>query len=316
LYESYFGFREPPFGLTPDPSYFYAGASYQEALNTLLVAAHNGEGFIKIVGEVGNGKTMLCRTFLHSLQKPLGSDISDANGEDAAVLGEIATEVQAQVAAKPRFITAYIPNPYIDPRGLLVALAEEFEVPVNPGGDLHQLVKSVTAGLMKIAEGGQRALVCLDEVQAMPQHTLEAVRLLTNLETEKRKLLQVVLFGQPELEERLRQRSTRQLLQRITFQCTIAGLRKEEVSEYLLHRLKVAGFKGRFPFTSSAVKAFHSASGGVPRLVNILAHKTLMLAYGEGVREITGKHVRMAADDTPAADRPKAGILSWLQLHR
>jgi MSHA biogenesis protein MshM len=314
LYESYFGFREAPFGLTPDPSYFFAGASYQEALNTLLVAAHNGEGFIKIVGEVGNGKTMLCRTFLQTLQKPLGGDGSDAQGEDAAVLGEIASEVKAQTAHQPRFITAYIPNPYIDPRGLLVALAEEFEVPVNPGGDLHQLVKGVTAGLLKIAERGQRALVCLDEVQAMPQHTLEAVRLLTNLETEKRKLLQVVLFGQPELEERLRQRSTRQLLQRITFQCTIAGLRKDEVAEYLRHRIIVAGYKGRFPFSASAVKTFHSASNGTPRLINILAHKTLMLAYGEGVREITGKHVKMAADDTPAAERPRVGLLSW--LHR
>ena len=314
MYESYFGFREAPFGLTPDPSYFYAGASYQDALNTLLVAAHNGEGFIKIVGEVGNGKTMLCRTFLHALQKPLGGDISDANGEDAAVLGELETEVRAQTERRPLFVTAYIPNPYIDPRGLLVALAEEFEVPVNPGGDLHQLVKSVTAGLLTIAERGQHALVCLDEVQAMPQHTLEAVRLLTNLETEKRKLLQVVLFGQPELEERLRQRSTRQLLQRITFQCTIAGLRKEEVAEYLRHRIMVAGYKGRFLFSSSAVKALHTASGGTPRLVNILAHKTLMLAYGEGVREITSKHVRMAAEDTPAADRPRVGLLSW--LHR
>jgi MSHA biogenesis protein MshM len=314
LYESFFGFREAPFGLTPDPSYFYAGASYQEALNTLLVAAHNGEGFIKIVGEVGNGKTMLCRTFLASLQNPLGDTVTDAEGEDAAVLDEIATEVVAREKANPRFVTAYIPNPYLDPRGLLVALAEEFDVPVNPGGDLHQLVKSVTAGLMKIASNGQRALVCLDEVQAMPQHTLEAVRLLTNLETEKRKLLQVVLFGQPELEERLRQRSTRQLLQRITFQCNIAGLQKDEVSEYLAHRLGVAGYQGPFPFTTSAVRALHSASGGTPRLLNVLAHKTLMLAYGEGVREITRRHVLAAADDTPAAERPRLGMLAW--LHR
>ena len=118
-YVGYFGLREPPFGITPDTSFFYACRSIQEALNTLLVAVANGEGFIKITGEVGTGKTLLCRKFLATV------------GED--------------------FVTAYIPNPYIDPRGLLVALAEEFGVPVNPGGDLHQLVKSVTAGLMKIA---------------------------------------------------------------------------------------------------------------------------------------------------------------------
>ena len=311
MYESYFGFRELPFGLTPDPSYFFAAASYQEALNTLLVAAHNGEGFIKIIGEVGNGKTLLCRTFLASLQKPLLPPVTEAEGEDAEALDTLATEVSER--HESRFVTAYIPNPYLDPRGLLLALAEEFGVEVNPGVDLHMLVKSVTAGLMKIAAKGKQALVCLDEVQAMPQHTLEAVRLLTNLETEKRKLLQVVLFGQPELEERLRQRSTRQLLQRITFQCTIAGLRKDEVADYLRHRLKVAGYQGRTLFSPAAVAMLHSTSHGTPRLVNVVAHKALMLAYGEGVRTISQKHIRTAAADTPAAYQPRRGLLAWLR---
>jgi MSHA biogenesis protein MshM len=312
LYEAHFGFRELPFGLTPDTSYFFAGVSYQEALNTLLVAAHNGEGFIKIVGEVGNGKTMLCRTFLANLQKPRWAPDIDAASEDARVLDELVAEVRGQGAEhESRFVTAYLPNPYLDPRGMLLALADEFGVTLDPDVDLHSLVKGVTAGLMKIAAAGKQALVCLDEVQAMPQHTLEAVRLLTNLETEKRKLLQVVLFGQPELEERLRQRSTRQLLQRITFQCTLAGLRKDEMADYLRHRLGVAGYRGERLFTPSAVSALHSASQGTPRLVNIMAHKALMLGYGEGVLEIGRRHVRMAAEDTPSAYLPRARFFSW-----
>ena len=295
MYEAHYGFRELPFGLTPDTSYVYPFPSFQEALNTLLVAAYNGEGFIKIVGEVGHGKTMLCRTFLASLRET--QDALPAKAREGVNFGT-------------HFVTAYLPNPYLDPRGLMLALAEEFGVDVDRGADLHTLLKAVTSALMKIANSGKQAVVCLDEVQAMPQHTLEAVRLLTNLETEKRKLLQVVLFGQPELEQKLRQRSARQLLQRITFQYNLTGLRREEVAGYVEHRLRVAGYEGEQLFTSSAVKALHQYSNGTPRLVNVLAHKCLMLGFGEGVAQITGRHVRTAAADTPAAHVPKR-LFGW-----
>jgi MSHA biogenesis protein MshM len=210
-----------------------------------------------------------------------------------------------------KFVTAYLPNPYLDPRGLLLALAEEFGVAVDRGVDLHMLIKTVTAGLIEIAQDGRHALVCLDEVQSMPQVTLEAVRLLTNLETEKRKLLQVVLFGQPELDEKLREHSARQMLQRITFQYTLAGLREDEIAAYLDHRLRVAGCEARGLFNHAAVRLLHRYSGGTPRLVNILAHKALMLAFGEGSREIGPREVKAAAADTPAARRPR-GLLGWL----
>ena len=298
MYESHFGFRELPFGLTPDPSYFFACSSYRDALNTLLVAAFNGEGFIKIIGEVGYGKTMLCRTFLAALQ-------------EAAAPQEGAEQPAAAQKGGRTFVTAYLPNPYLDPRGLLLALAEEFSVAVDRSVDLHMLTKAVTTGLMEIARDAKHALVCLDEVQAMPQVTLEAIRLLTNLETEKRKLLQVVLFGQPELDQKLRQQSARQLLQRITFQYTLYGLRDDEVAAYLDHRLRVAGYEGARLFAPAAIRLLHRLSGGTPRLVNILAHKALMLAYGEGLREIGPRLVRAAADDTPAARR-LSGLLGWL----
>jgi MSHA biogenesis protein MshM len=287
MYEAHYGFRELPFGLTPDTSFVYPCASFQEALNTLLVAAYNGEGFIKIVGEVGHGKTMLCRTFLASLRE---HESQDSNG--ALNVG-------------PAYVTAYIPNPYLDPRGLMVALAEEFGVPIDRSADLQGLLKAVSSALMQIANDGNQAVACFDEVQAMPQHTLEAVRLLTNLETEKRKLLQVVMFGQPELEQKLRQRTARQLLQRITFQYTLKGLQRDEVAGYVEHRLRVAGYEGDDLFTRAAMRLLHEYSHGTPRLVNVLAHKCLMLGFGEGVGQIVARHVKTAAADTPAAYVPR-----------
>jgi MSHA biogenesis protein MshM len=297
MYEAHYGFRELPFGLTPDTSYVYPCASFQEALNTLLVAALNGEGFIKIVGEVGHGKTMLCRTFMASLLEQQEA-VRRPKGEEASF--------------GSAFVTAYLPNPYLDPRGLMLALAEEFGVNVDRGSDLHTLLKAVTSALMKIANSGKQAVACLDEVQAMPQHTLEAVRLLTNLETEKRKLLQVVLFGQPELDQKLQQHSARQMLQRITFQYTLAGLRENEVAAYLNHRLHVAGCAKRGLFTDAAVTLLHRYSRGTPRLVNILAHKALMLAFGEGAMEIGPRQVKAAASDTPATRR-RPRLFKWLR---
>lgn len=269
MYLTHFGLKELPFGLTPDTSFAYTCASHQEALNTLIVAVKNGEGFIKITGEVGTGKTLLCRSFLARLDSSC--------------------------------VSAYIPNPYLQPRALLLALAEELHVELPKDEDQHQLVKGLTEALLGFAAAGQSVVVCLDEAQAMPLESLEAIRLLTNLETEKRKLLQVVLFGQPELDVRLAQASVRQLRQRITFQYCLTPIRRDEIEHYLAHRLRVAGYRGSRLFDKGAVKALHRASGGIPRLINIVAHKALLLAFGAGASEVLARHVRGAAADTPAA---------------
>ena len=266
-YVSYFGLREPPFGITPDTSFFYAGRGTQQGLNTLLVALANGEGFIKITGEVGTGKTLLCRKFLATL--------------DAG------------------WVSAYIPNPTLDPRGLLLAIAEELGVAIDVGVDQHRLLKSINKCLLDLARLRKRVVLCMDECQAMPLETLEAVRLLTNLETEKRKLLHVVLFGQPELDQRLDQDSVRQLRQRITFQYRLTSLGRDEVDQYIAHRLRVAGYRGNRLFTRPATRLVHRFSSGVPRLINIMAHKAMMLAYGEGLQQVLPLHVRKAAADTP-----------------
>lgn len=268
-YVTYYGLREPPFGITPDTSFFYACRSTQEALNTLLVAVSNGEGFIKITGEVGTGKTLLCRKFLATLDSG--------------------------------WVSAYIPNPTLEPRGLLLAIAEELGVTIDVYADQHRLLKGITKCLLDLARLRKRVVLCMDECQAMPLETLEAVRLLTNLETEKRKLLNVVLFGQPELDRKLEDRSIRQLLQRISFQYRLTGLAKDEVGAYIAHRLAVAGYSREALFSNGAVTALHRASRGVPRLVNILAHKSLLLVFGQGGHRVERSHVNTAVGDTPAA---------------
>lgn len=278
MYRSHFGLREPPFGITPDTSFAFSCAAHQEALNTLLVAINNGEGFIKITGEVGTGKTLLCRRFLATLDD--------------------------------RYVTAYIPNPYLEPRSLMLAFADELRLSVDAGADQHQLLKQIGHALLDFARQGKRVVVCLDEAQAMPLETLEALRLLSNLETEKRKLLQVVLFGQPELDVNLAQESVRQLRQRITFQYQLGALTREELDFYLTHRLRIAGYVGPPLFAPGAVAMLFKATRGTPRLVNVLAHKCLMLAYGEGGHQVLQRHVRIAAKDTPAS-RPIRSVWLW-----
>lgn len=276
MYSKHFGLREAPFSITPDTSYFFTSPHSQEALNTLLVAAKSGEGFIKITGEVGTGKTLLCRKFI-------------------ATVG-------------PDFVTAYIPNPYLEPRTLMLALADELEVALERDVDQHQLLKSITHRLMELAREDKQVLLLLDEAQAIPTESLEALRLLTNLETEKRKLLQIVLFGQPELNQHLQANSIRQLAQRITFHYHLGPLSRDDIEYYLAHRLRVAGYAGGRLFSRGAIAGLYKASGGIPRLVNIMANKALMLCYGEGKQQVTRRHVNLAASDTVT---PQSGGLRW-----
>jgi MSHA biogenesis protein MshM len=276
-YLAHFGLREAPFGITPDTSYFFPGRGIQEALNTLLICVNNGEGFLKITGEVGTGKTLLCRTLLATLDDT--------------------------------WVTGYVPNPSFEPRSLLLALAEELQVWVDPGVDQHRLLRSVTRELLDLARDGKRVILCVDESQSMSLETLEALRLLTNLESEKRKLMQVVLFGQPELDRKLKLQELRQLRQRIVFEHRMVGLHEDEVGAYVGHRLAVAGYSGTELLAFEARKALHRASRGIPRLINILMHKALLSAYGAGARVVQRSHIRAAVSDTPSATPASR----WLQ---
>ena len=271
MYRTHFALREPPFGLTPDTAFAFACTPHQEALNTLLVAVASGEGFMKVTGEVGTGKTLLCRRFL--------SQLDDEN------------------------VTAYLPNPLLDSHGLLLALAEELRADFDRDDDPRRLLKSLNHVLLEYARAGKRVVVCLDEAQAIPLETLESLRLLSNLETEKRKLFQVVLFGQPELDQKLAHESVRQLQQRITFQYHLSPLSRRELEYYISHRLRIAGYMGDRLFNSAALDALYRASRGVPRLINVVAHKAMLAAYGEGHHYVSAAHVRKAANDTPSARR-------------
>jgi MSHA biogenesis protein MshM len=269
MYHDFFGLDELPFGITPDTSYAFFAQSHQEALNTLLVALSSGEGFIKITGEVGTGKTLLCRRLLQSLDEDV--------------------------------LSAYLPNPYLEPETLMRALAEELGIEIPANADEYHMLQAINRELLEAAEDNYQVVVIIDEAQAMPLETLEALRLLSNLETEKRKLLQIVLFGQPELDEKLAQRSVRQLRQRIAFHYHLEGLSAAETASYLAHRLRVAGYRGETVFAARAARALHRASSGTPRLLNILAHKSLLAAFGEGKRQVEFAHVRRAVADTPGA---------------
>lgn len=277
MYEEYFGFNQLPFSLTPNTQFYLNARVHQEALNLLNVTLPNAEGFIKLVGEVGTGKTMLCRKLLASLDEAEG------------------------------FVSAYIPNPYLSPQELRFVIADELSVNYEPGIGQHQLTKALTEKLVALAADNKQVVLVVDEAQAMPRETLEALRLMTNIETETAKLLQVVLFGQPELDEMLAQDDLRQLRQRITFSYHLEALDQQESASYLQHRLRTAGFNGTQLFDHGALKLLYRTSAGVPRLINILAHKSLMSAYGKGDRLVRYGHVKAAVQDTEGVSMP-----SWL----
>jgi MSHA biogenesis protein MshM len=205
---------------------------------------------------------------------------------------------------KESYITAYIPNPVLSPKGLFLAFAEELDLNVEQDIGYHRLLKAITEKLVEYSANSKQVVLFIDEAHAMPEQTLEALRLLTNIETEQAKLFQVVLFAQPEIDVALAQPSLRQLRQRITFSFTIESLDREGTERYVVHRLATAGYNGPFLFTRRAVDNLYRASEGIPRVINILCHKALMVAFGRGERTVQIDHVRSAADDTEGVELP------------
>lgn len=266
MYLEHFRLRAHPFALGPDTQFCFESTGFREAMNVLLVALGSGEGYVKITGEVGTGKSLLCRTLL-------------------ATLG-------------PEFVPCYLPNPLLQPRSLLLAIARELDLAVPARATQLDLMTRLGEALGAHYAAGRRVVVCLDEAQAMPVKTLETLRLLGNLETETGKLLQVVLFGQPELDRLLARGEVRQLRQRIAFSYRLPSLSADEIADYLRHRLVVAGAERGNLFHSSAVRALRRASRGVPRVTNILANKALMAAYGSGQQRVDCRAVRLAVSDT------------------
>ncbi len=291
MYLYHFGMQRLPFGLTPDTAYFCELPGHRAALNVLHVALASGEGFIKITGEVGTGKTLLCRKLLSDL---------DASPSAASPL------------KNPRPQCAYIPNPVLTPHELRIALAHDIGMNWNEGESEALLARRLELKLLQIAREGRPLILIIDEAQALPDATLETLRLLSNLETERFKLLQIVLFGQPELNVRLNSNKFRQLRQRIAFSYHLPKLTPPQMSAYLSHRVQLSGRSGAVPFSRAALYAIARCSRGIPRLGHVLAHKALLAAYGKGLNRAGLREAIAAARDTDDVRTHFATTKKWL----
>jgi len=269
VYLKYYGLNEPPFDITPNPRFLFYSAKHREAFNHLLYGIRERKGFVQLTGEVGAGKTTMCRAMLDQL-----------NGS---------------------YATALILNPALNPDQLMKAIAMEFGLPVQSMGlDRLDMLAIFNEFLLRQVDHGKDAVLIIDEAQDLPDEMLEQVRLLSNLETENRKLLQIVLMGQPELRDRLNKHALRQLRQRITVRYHLAPLSQYEVNQYVQHRLEISGAKGVPYFTRPALWRVYRYSKGIPRLVNAVCDKALLAGYvqqrtridfrtiGTAIRELEG----------------------------
>jgi MSHA biogenesis protein MshM len=279
---AHFGFSKLPFTLSPNTQFFVNLKTHKECFNTLVFALGTGEGFVKVTGEVGTGKTVMCRKLLNQLS---GSE----------------------------FVTAYIPNPAMPPEVLRRALARELKIPEVELLDHYQLFEAINDQLINIAKQGKRTILVIDEAQSLPEDTLEEVRLLSNLETEQQKLIQIVLFGQPELNALLGQDRFRQLRQRLAYSAALDKLNFEELEQYVTQRVHVAGYNGTKLFEYPALKALHKGTAGIPRVINVVSQKALLVAFSQGENVITKQHIQKALTDTEAVPARKS---FWQRLFK
>lgn len=276
MYTQHFGLAQYPFSLTPNTHYYLKLPCHQTAFNLFTTALQNDSPFAKITGEVGTGKTMLCRKMLNSLE-----------------------------VHKNRYVTAYIPHPIMTEEGFMHALAEELGIEHKMDTNYYDLLKLLTKGILNIFQEDKSVIVFIDEAQAMPEATLEAVRLLTTIDSGHNNRLQVILFGQSELDKLLERPILTNLNQNLSFSFQLSALDRESLEIYVEHRLRKAGFSGSQMLNENALDLLWKASEGIPRLVNILAHKALLAAYGKADRVVTEKHVFNAILDTDAVKQQK-----------
>lgn len=272
MYYPHFGLTEAPFKITPNTDFFFKGGNRGAILDAVIYAIKEGEGIIKVVGEVGSGKTMICRM----LQKNLPESIE----------------------------SIYLAIPSVEPEHVLRAIAFELQLKLPRNADRLKILQLLQNYLLKRHAKGQQTVIFVEEAQAMPIATLEEIRLLSNLETNQDKLLQIVLFGQPELDINLNELDIRQLRDRITHSFTLGPLEPTEIGEYLIFRLRAAGYFGPPLFGNKAIKKIAVASDGLIRRVNILADKTLLAAFSENGYQVMPKHVKAAIKDSEFGHKP------------
>ncbi|MCU7850926.1 MAG: AAA family ATPase [Candidatus Thiodiazotropha sp. (ex Monitilora ramsayi)] len=279
MFHEYFGIAEDPFSITPDTRYLFLSERHRNAFAHLLYGVAEGGGFVQLTGEVGTGKTLLCRN----------------------LLAQLPNEVNV----------ALIFNPRLTPLELVASICDELKV-LYPIGctSIKEIVDFLNAFLLESHQQGRRTVVVIDEAQNLSYEALEQVRLLTNLETEKQKLLQIILVGQPELKSLLEQPELRQLAQRITARYHLTPLSAKETRDYVQHRLKVAGL-GNELFNPGALRALYRLTGGVPRLVNVLCNRAMMAAYGTDTRTINARLLRRVSNELAGMEETKHSGLRW-----
>ncbi|MFN3398451.1 MAG: ExeA family protein, partial [Sulfurimicrobium sp.] len=282
MYLAHFGLSQPPFRITAHTEFFYGGGNRGAILDALIYAIRQGEGIIKVSGEVGSGKTMLCRM----LQERLPAEVE----------------------------TVYLANPSVSPDEILHAIAFEMQLSLPREASRLEVMQALQDYLLERHAQGKQVVVFVEEAQGMPLATLEEIRLLSNLETQHYKLLQIVLFGQPELDRNLNSPEIRQLKERITHSFALKPLTATEIRDYLMFRLRAADYHGPDLFGTAVVKLIARASKGLIRRVNIIADKALLAAFAENTHTLSAKHVRAAIEDS-AFDRP-AGFISWPKMAR
>jgi type II secretory pathway predicted ATPase ExeA len=274
LYLEHFGLAEPPFRITPHTDFFFDGADRGATLEALIYAILHDEGIVKVSGEVGSGKTMLCRVLMERLP--------------------------------PHVDTIYLATPSLARDEILQAIADDLKLAFS-GERTAVALRELQEHLIRLYGAGRRVVVLIDEAHVMPDETLEQVRLLSNLESNRHKLLQIVLFGQPELDAMLAKTSLRQLRDRITHSFRMRPLAAPEVGKYLSFRMRAAGYRGPDVFAPRAIVRLAHAAGGLNRRINILADKALLSAFTENGHAVTGRHVRAAMRDSEFAPAARPG---------
>jgi len=272
MYYAFFGLNQPPFKITPDTEAFFEGGNRGAILEALIYAISHGEGIIKVTGEVGSGKTMLCRV----LQTRLPDNVENV----------------------------YLANPSVSPEEILHAIAFELQLPLARDATRLEVMHALNAYLLERHTQKRQVVVFVEESQGMPLGTLEEIRLLSNLETQQHKLLQIVLFGQPELDENLRQTQIRQLRERITHSFNLAPLDEDDVRAYLAFRLQAAGYHGPDLFSPRVIAYMTRASAGLTRRINLIADKALLAAFAESTHNVNLSHVKAAVRDSEFSEVP------------
>jgi type II secretory pathway predicted ATPase ExeA/septal ring-binding cell division protein DamX len=280
MYLEHFGLSEVPFRITPHTDFFFGGANRGATLEALMYAITHDEGIVKVSGEVGSGKTMLCRVLMERLP--------------------------AHVSI------VYLANPSLSRDDILYAIADELELAIPEHTRLATMLRILQDHLIGLYAEDRQVVVLIDEAHAMPAETLEEIRLLSNLESNRHKLMQLVLFGQPELNEVLGRPDMRQLKERITHNFTLEPLVREDIAEYLDFRMRAAGYKGPNVFSPAAIREIARASLGLTRRVNILADKSLLAAYSQNTHQITARHVKAAVTDSEFGTMPRSGRTTWI----